>query len=170
MTRHALFALLLTCCAARAAGAVANLGPRTLAAARAEAGAAAFKVAFRAGAGAAGAAGAAEVEQAATVGTDAVLGAGDVQASARRVALRAGRRLAAHAHPRAAEAVYVQTGRLDVFFRDGARTVRARVRAGQAAVFPQGLPHGGACVGDVDCIYVAYAPSADPGYVAMPEE
>lgn len=171
MSRLLLYTLVVISCSASAMAAIPNLGPKTLSSQRKDAEDSDFTISFNLSE--------ARVapnywKQSATVDTHPTLGAADVQTSLQRVALRSQKSFAVHSHPRAAETMYLQKGKLDTFFRmegdDEPRVVRNRLLAGQAVVFPQGLAHGVKCVSTKDCVYVVYYTSADAGFVAAPRE
>lgn len=98
-----------------------------------------------------------------------ILNAADVQSSMERFMLRPGTNLSAHSHPRAAELMYVEAGRIAAWVHSGGSfndtTFKVDVGRFGVAIFPQGMLHGGGCVSDGGCILVSYYTSADAGTV-----
>lgn len=97
--------------------------------------------------------------------TNALLGMLDIQSAIDHVTLTSNSTFRMHAHPRAAELVYVQNGTVDAVLYVGneGRVVRNRLRNSGVAFVPQGLPHKLLCVSSEDCHYLSYYNNADPG-------
>lgn len=107
------------------------------------------------------------------VNSQPVFGLSDVQSGVDRVSLKYGAALASHAHPRASETLYVESGELLSHLRfegdaPGARVVQLVLRRGRVTVFPQGLPHAVRCNARNGCSFLSFYNSADFGKVAAP--
>lgn len=107
-----------------------------------------------------------------SVDTFKVLGAADVQSSVARLWLAPGAFFPSHTHPRAAETVYLQSGRMRVTVRfeglDTPRLVSNVLSPGQVTVFPQGLAHESRCVSEEPCVCIGFLNSGDPGITLAP--
>lgn len=93
----------------------------------------------------------------------------DIQSAIERVILSTNKTYDTHAHPRAAEVIYVEGGNITVILALDElgleKIVKNSALRESVVVIPQGTFHNITCVSDDDCVYLSYYNSAYPGRV-----